>query len=147
MSIVRRPRRLRQTPALRNLVAETSLRPSDLILPMFVVDGLDAPRDIPSMPGVQQHTVDSLKRAAHEALDAGVTCVDLFGVPREEDKDATGSVAWDPQGILNVAIAELRQEFGDDLIVMADTCLDEFTSHGHCAVSYTHLTLPTNREV
>ena len=83
MSIVRRPRRLRQTPALRNLVAETSLRPSALILPMFVVDGLDAPRDIPSMPGVQQHTVDSLKRAAHEALDAGVTCVDLFGVPRE----------------------------------------------------------------
>ena len=73
MSIVRRPRRLRQTPALRNLVAETSLRPSDLILPMFVVDGLDAPRDIPSMPGVQQHTVDSLKRAAHEALDAGMT--------------------------------------------------------------------------
>ncbi len=134
MSIARRPRRLRQNPAFRDLVAETSLRPSDLILPMFVVDGLNEPRDIPSMPGVQQHSLDSLKRAAHEALDAGVTCVDLFGVPREEDKDATGSVAWDPQGILNVAIAELRQEFGDDLIVMADTCLDEFTSHGHCGV-------------
>ena len=134
MSIARRPRRLRQNPAFRDLVAETSLRPSDLILPMFVVDGLDEAREIPSMPGVAQHSLDSLKRAAHEALDAGVTCVDLFGVPREEDKDATGSVAWDPQGILNVAIAELRKEFGDDLIVMADTCLDEFTSHGHCGV-------------
>ena len=83
MSIARRPRRLRQNPAFRDLVAETSLRPSDLILPMFVVDGLNEPRDIPSMPGVQQHSLDSLKRAAHEALDAGVTCVDLFGVPRE----------------------------------------------------------------
>lgn len=134
MSIARRPRRLRQNPAFRDLVAETSLRPSDLILPMFVVDGLDEAREIPSMPGVAQHSLDSLKRAAHEALDAGVTCVDLFGVPREEDKDATGSVAWDPQGILNVAIAELSKEFGDDLIVMADTCLDEFTSHGHCGV-------------
>ena len=86
------------------------------------------------MPGVYQHTFDSLKRAAHEALDAGVKCVDLFGVPLDEDKDETGSVAWDPQGILNRGIEELRREFGDDLIVMADTCLDEFTSHGHCGV-------------
>lgn len=134
MSLVRRPRRLRQSPAFRELVAETTLRPADLILPMFIADGIDEPRQIPSMPGVYQHTFDSLKRAAHEALDAGVKCVDLFGVPLEEDKDETGSVAWDPQGILNRGIKELRREFGDDLIVMADTCLDEFTSHGHCGV-------------
>ncbi|ART22142.1 delta-aminolevulinic acid dehydratase [Corynebacterium striatum] len=134
MSLVRRPRRLRQSPAFRELVAETTLRPADLILPMFIADGIDEPRQIPSMPGVYQHTFDSLKRAAHEALDAGVKCVDLFGVPLEEDKDETGSVAWDPQGILNRGIEELRREFGDDLIVMADTCLDEFTSHGHCGV-------------
>ena len=134
MDLIRRPRRLRQSPAFRELVAETTLRPADLILPMFIVDGIDEPREIPSMPGVYQHTFDSLKRAAHEALDAGVKCVDLFGVPLDEDKDETGSVAWDPQGILNRGIEELRREFGDDLIVMADTCLDEFTSHGHCGV-------------
>ena len=86
------------------------------------------------MPGVYQHTFDSLRRAAEEALEAGVPCIDLFGVPLEEDKDDTGSVAWDPQGILNRGISCLREEFGDDLIVMADTCLDEFTSHGHCGV-------------
>lgn len=134
MSLVRRPRRLRQSAAFRELVAETTLQPADLILPMFIMDGIDKPQEITSMPGVYQHTLDSLKRAALEALDAGVKCVDLFGVPREEDKDATGSVAWDPEGILNRGIAELRQEFGDDLIVMADTCLDEFTSHGHCGM-------------
>ncbi|PIS59907.1 delta-aminolevulinic acid dehydratase [Corynebacterium striatum] len=134
MDLIRRPRRLRQSPAFRELVAETTLRPADLILPMFIVDGIDEPREIPSMPGVYQHTFDSLKRAAHEALDAGVKCVDLFGVPLDEDKDETGSVAWDPQGILNRGIEELRREFGDELIVMADTCLDEFTSHGHCGV-------------
>lgn len=134
MDLIRRPRRLRQSPAFRELVAETTLRPADLILPMFIVDGIDEPREIPSMPGGYQHTFDSLKRAAHEALDAGVKCVDLFGVPLDEDKDETGSVAWDPQGILNRGIEELRREFGDDLIVMADTCLDEFTSHGHCGV-------------
>ena len=86
------------------------------------------------MPGVYQHTFDSLRRAAEEALEAGVTCVDLFGVPLEEEKDDTGSVAWDPQGILNRGISCLREEFGDDLLIMADTCLDEFTSHGHCGV-------------
>ncbi|WP_411701876.1 porphobilinogen synthase [Corynebacterium sp. LaCa97] len=128
----RRPRRLRSTPQMRNLVAETTLRPSDLILPMFIADGLDEPNEISSMPGVYQHTFDSLRRATEEALEAGVTCVDLFGVPL--DKDATGSVAWNPDGILNRGIAALREEFGDDLIIMADTCLDEFTSHGHCGV-------------
>ena len=130
----RRPRRLRSTPQMRNLVAETTLRPSDLILPMFIADGLDEPNEISSMPGAYQHTFDSLRRATEEALEAGVTCVDLFGVPLEKDKDATGSVAWNPDGILNRRIAALREEFGDDLIIMADTCLDEFTSHGHCGV-------------
>ena len=130
----RRPRRLRSTPQMRNLVAETTLRPSDLILPMFIADGLDEPNEISSMPGAYQHTFDSLRRATEEALEAGVTCVDLFGVPLEKVKDATGSVAWNPDGILNRRIAALREEFGDDLIIMADTCLDEFTSHGHCGV-------------
>ena len=130
----RRPRRLRSTPQMRNLVAETTLRPSDLILPMFIADGLDEPNEISSMPGVYQHTFDSLRRATEEAIEAGVTCVDLFGVPLDKDKDATGSVAWNPDGILNRGIAALREEFGDDLIIMADTCLDEFTSHGHCGV-------------
>lgn len=130
----RRPRRLRSTSQMRNLVAETTLRPSDLILPMFIADGLDEPNEISSMPGVYQHTFDSLRRATEEALEAGVTCVDLFGVPLEKDKDASGSVAWNPDGILNRGISALREEFGDDLIIMADTCLDEFTSHGHCGV-------------
>jgi len=119
---------------MRNLVAETTLRPSDLILPMFIADGLDEPNEISSMPGVYQHTFDSLRRATEEALEVGVTCVDLFGVPLEKDKDASGSVAWNPDGILNRGISALREEFGDDLIIMADTCLDEFTSHGHCGV-------------
>lgn len=131
---VRRPRRLRQSPAMRELVAETHLHPSDLILPMFVADGISEKREISAMPGVYQHTIDSLKAAAHEALDAGVPCIDLFGVPLDEDKDATGSVAWQPDGILNRGIQALREEFGDDLLIMADTCLDEFTDHGHCGV-------------
>lgn len=131
---VRRPRRLRQSPAMRELVAETHLHPSDLILPMFVADGISEKREISAMPGVYQHTIDSLKAAAHEALDAGVPCIDLFGVPLDEDKDATGSVAWQPDGILNRGIQALREEFGDDLLITADTCLDEFTDHGHCGV-------------
>ncbi len=131
---VRRPRRLRQSPAMRELVAETHLHPSDLILPVFVADGISEKREISAMPGVYQHTIDSLKAAAHEALDAGVPCIDLFGVPLDEDKDATGSVAWQPDGILNRGIQALREEFGDDLLIMADTCLDEFTDHGHCGV-------------
>lgn len=86
------------------------------------------------MPGVYQHTTDTLKAICHEALEEGVRCVDLFGVPLDEDKDATGSVAWDPEGILNRNLRALREEFGDDLLIMADTCLDEFTDHGHCGV-------------
>lgn len=130
----RRPRRLRTTPALRELTAETHLRPADFILPMFIADGLDQPNPISAMPGVSQHTFDSLTRAAEQALEQGVRCVDLFGVPLPEHKDENGSQAWAESGILNRGIAHLRKEFGDDLLIMADTCLDEFTSHGHCGL-------------
>ena len=133
-ALIRRPRRLRANPAMRELVAETALRPPDLILPMFFADGITEAREISSMPGVYQHTEDSLLRAAHEALDAGVRCVDLFGVPVDADKDFNGSQAWSETGVLNRALASLRKEFGDDLLIMADTCLDEFTDHGHCGV-------------
>ncbi|WP_077043500.1 porphobilinogen synthase [Rhodococcus sp. MTM3W5.2] len=129
-----RPRRLRATPALRRLVAETSLEPRHLVLPMFVADGIDEPREISSMPGVFQHTLDSLSRAAAEAVEAGVGGLMLFGVPRTEDKDANGSGATDPDGILNRALRVLRAELGDSTVIMADTCLDEFTDHGHCGV-------------
>lgn len=130
----RRPRRLRQNPAMRDLVAETQLSPRDLILPMFVADGIDQPKEISSMPGVYQHTEESLIQAIREAQEAGVRCVDIFGVPREEDKDAQGSPAWDPEGVLNRALTRVRKEFGNDILIMADTCLDEFTDHGHCGV-------------
>lgn len=133
-ALIRRPRRLRANPAMRELVAETALRPADLILPMFFADGIAEAREISSMPGVYQHTEDSLLRAAHEALDAGVRCVDLFGVPVDADKDFNGSEAWSETGVLNRALSSLRKEFGDDLLIMADTCLDEFTDHGHCGV-------------
>lgn len=133
-ALIRRPRRLRSNPAMREMVAETALRPADFILPMFYADGINEAREISSMPGVFQHTEDSLLRAAHEALEVGVRCVDLFGVPVDADKDATGSQAWAVEGILNRGVAALRQEFGDDLLIMADTCLDEFTDHGHCGV-------------
>ena len=130
----RRPRSLRQNPAMRDLVAETQLSPRDLILPMFVADGIDQPKEISSMPGVYQHTEKSLIQAIREAQEAGVRCVDLFGVPREEDKDAQGYPAWDPEGVLNRALTRVRKEFGNDILIMADTCLDEFTDHGHCGV-------------
>ncbi|WP_369831046.1 porphobilinogen synthase [Corynebacterium sp. 13CS0277] len=117
---------------MRAMVAETVLRPEDLILPMFVADGIDAPEEIPSMPGVYRHTLDSLVDAVGEALAVGVRCIDLFGVPRDEDKDELGSVAWAADGILNRGIRAVRERFGDEVIVMADTCLDEFTTHGHC---------------
>ncbi|WP_369638659.1 porphobilinogen synthase [Nocardia sp. JMUB6875] len=129
-----RPRRLRRTPAMRRLVAETTLEPRHLILPMFVADGLDEPREISSMPGVYQHTMDSLRKAAVEAVAAGVGGLMLFGVPKPEDKDAQGSGASDPDGILNRGLRALVHEVGDSTVVMADTCLDEFTDHGHCGV-------------
>ncbi|MEJ2888401.1 porphobilinogen synthase [Actinomycetospora aeridis] len=127
-----RPRRLRANPGMRRLVAETEVRPRHLVLPVFVAEGLDAPRPISSMPGVVQHTRESLRKAAAEAVAAGVGGIMLFGVPAR--RDAVGSGATDPEGILNVALADVRSEVGDALPVMADTCLDEFTDHGHCGV-------------
>lgn len=129
-----RPRRLRSSPALRRLVSETALQPRQLVLPLFVADGIDEPRPIPSMPGVVQHTRDSLRAAAADGVRAGVGGLMLFGVPREEDKDADGSAGADPAGILNVALADLAADLGDATVLMADTCLDEFTDHGHCGV-------------
>jgi porphobilinogen synthase len=126
------PRRLRTTPALRRLVAETDVRPRHLVLPVFVAEGLDAPKPISSMPGVVQHTHETLRKAAAEAAAAGLGGIMLFGVPAHHD--ATGSGAVDPEGILNVGLREVRAEVGDALPVMADTCLDEFTDHGHCGV-------------
>ena len=129
-----RPRRLRSTPAMRRLVAQTSLEPRHLVLPVFVADGIDEPRPISSMPGVVQHTRDSLRRAAAEAVQAGVGGLMVFGVPREADKDATGSCGLHPDGILNVALRDLAADLGDATVLMADTCLDEFTEHGHCGI-------------
>jgi porphobilinogen synthase len=127
-----RPRRLRTTPALRRLVAETDLRPRHLVLPLFVKEGAAEPVPIASMPGVVQHTRDSLRKAAAEAVGAGIGGLMLFGVP--ERRDATGSAGVDPDGVLNVALRDVRAEVGDSTVVMADTCLDEFTDHGHCGV-------------
>ncbi|MGW5737526.1 MULTISPECIES: porphobilinogen synthase [Streptomyces] len=129
-----RPRRLRTTPAMRRMVAQTRLHPADLILPAFVREGISAPVEIGAMPGVVQHTRDSLKKAAVEAMEAGVSGIMLFGVPEESKKDAAGTVGTDPDGILQVALRDVRAEVGDDLIVMSDLCLDEFTDHGHCGV-------------
>ncbi|WP_413452585.1 porphobilinogen synthase [Georgenia phoenicis] len=127
-----RPRRLRRSPAMRRLVAETRLHPADLVLPMFVKEGLTEPAPIGSMPGVAQHSMDSLRRAAVEAAEAGVGGVMLFGVPAV--RDAVGSCATDPDGILNAGLRALVEEVGDAVVVMSDLCLDEFTDHGHCGV-------------
>ena len=127
-----RPRRLRATPALRDLVAETTVRPGQLILPVFVREGATEPQPIASMPGVVQHSRDSLRAAAHEAAELGLGGVMLFGIPAH--KDAEGSGALDPDGVLNRAIADVVAEVGDAVPVMADLCLDEFTDHGHCGV-------------
>jgi len=127
-----RPRRLRQSSAVRNLVRETSLESRQLVLPMFVREGISEAVQISSMPGVAQHSLDSLRRAAVEAAEAGVGGVMLFGVPAM--RDATGSGADDPAGILNVATSALVSEVGDALVVQTDLCLDEFTDHGHCGV-------------
>jgi porphobilinogen synthase len=127
-----RPRRLRTTGGLRSLVAETTLAPHQLVLPMFVREGAHEPREISSMPGVLQHTRDSLLEAAYDAAERGLGGVMLFGIP--EQKDALGSGAVDPAGILNLAISDVVGEVGDALTVMSDLCLDEFTDHGHCGV-------------
>ena len=129
-----RPRRLRRTAAIRRLVGETRLSPAELVQPLFVKEGLAGPRAISSLPGVMQHSRDSLRKAAHEAVRAGVGGLMLFGVPAAEHKDETGSAGLDPDGILNVAIRDVVAEVGDSTVVMSDLCLDEFTSHGHCGV-------------
>ncbi len=129
-----RARRLRSTPALRRLVSEVALRPADLVLPMFVREDLDGPIPITSMPGVMQHSQESLVKAAVAAVEAGVGGLMVYGVPTDERKDATGSGADDPAGVLNVALGNLARELGDATVLMADLCLDEFTDHGHCGV-------------
>ncbi|CAN5760755.1 porphobilinogen synthase [soil metagenome] len=127
-----RPRRLRSSAAVRGLVAETTLRPGQLVLPLFVREGVREPVPITSMPGVVQHTRDSMRKAVADAAGFGLGGVMLFGVP--ERKDAAGSGATDPAGVLSVAIADAVAEVGDALVVMSDLCLDEFTDHGHCGV-------------
>ncbi|MCM3780820.1 porphobilinogen synthase [Microbacterium hydrocarbonoxydans] len=127
-----RMRRLRQSPAMRGLVRETSVEPRQLVLPLFVREGLTEAQPIGSMPGVAQHSLDSLRAAATDAAEAGVGGVMLFGVPAV--RDARGSGADDPKGVLNVATEALAAEVGDALVVQTDLCLDEFTDHGHCGV-------------
>ncbi len=132
MDITERPRRLRRTPAIRRLVRETHLVAPNLILPVFVREGATVPIPISSMPGVVQHTRDSLRQAVTEAAEAGVGAVMLFGVPQL--RDACGDVAISPDSILAQAVGWVKDATGDDLPVIADLCLDEFTSHGHCGV-------------
>jgi porphobilinogen synthase len=128
----RRLRRLRRTPALRRLVAETRLSVDDLIAPLFVREGISEPQPIASLPGVVQHTRDSLRKEVAELAGLGIPGVVLFGVP--SSKDAEGSGAWDPNGIVQLALADLRAEVGDELVLIADLCVDEYTDHGHCGV-------------
>jgi porphobilinogen synthase len=128
----RRLRRLRRTEALRRLVAETRLTPDDLIAPLFVREGIDEPQPIASLPGVVQHTRESLRKEVAALRDLGVPGVILFGVPAV--KDARGSGASDPQGIVQLALRDLRDEVGDDMVLIADLCIDEYTDHGHCGV-------------
>lgn len=127
-----RPRRLRTTSAIRDMVAETRIHPKQLILPAFVRDGIREKNPISSMPGQFQHTEESLRQLARDCVEAGIGGIDLFGVPLDEDKDTDGSVAWDQDGVLNRGLSVVRDEIGDDLVIIADTCLDEFTDHGHC---------------
>ena len=130
----RRLRRLRRTPALRRLVAETRLSVDDLVAPLFVRDGIAEPTPIASMPGVVQHTRESLRKEVRALAELGVPGVILFGVPSAASKDPEGSQAWAADGIAQLALGDVRQEVGDDLVVMADLCLDEYTDHGHCGV-------------
>jgi porphobilinogen synthase len=127
-----RPRRLRRTPAIRKLVKETTLNPADFVLPVFVKEGITEPQPVGSMPGVVQHTRDSLRKAASEAAAAGVGGIIVFGIPAV--KDGRGSAADDPAGISQQALQDIRAETGDDLVVMADLCMCEYTDHGHCGV-------------
>jgi porphobilinogen synthase len=130
----RRMRRLRRTPALRRLVAETRLSVDDLVAPLFVADGRLEPHPIASLPGVVQHTLDSLATEAKRLAGLGVPGLILFGLPRPEDKDAVGSQAFDPNGIVQRGLAAVREAVGDAVVLIADCCLDEFTDHGHCGI-------------
>jgi porphobilinogen synthase len=127
-----RMRRLRRSAVLREMVAETQVTVKDLIAPLFVREGIDAPQPIASLPGVVQHTVESVLKEAHRLSSLGVPAVVLFGVP--VDKDAEGSQAWSPDGIVQVALTTLRQQLGAQMVLVADLCLDEYTDHGHCGV-------------
>ena len=129
---VRRLRRLRRTPALRRLVAEARLGPDDLVAPLFVREGTAEPVPIPSMPGEVQHSLDSLVVEAKRLVALGVPGLILFGVPAH--KDAQGSGAWDRGGVVQVALRAVRDAVGDELVLMADLCLDEYTDHGHCGI-------------
>ncbi|MBI2705818.1 MAG: porphobilinogen synthase [Actinobacteria bacterium] len=128
----RRLRRLRRTPAMRRLVAETRLGVDDLVAPLFVREGIDEPQPIVSLPGVVQHTRESVRKEVRELADLGVPAVILFGIPTA--KDPEGSEAWNPDGIVQVALRDLRDEVGDGLVLMSDLCLDEYTDHGHCGI-------------
>jgi porphobilinogen synthase len=125
-------RRLRRTPAMRRLVAEARLAVDDLVAPLFVKEGLDAPEPIASMPGVVQHAHESLRKEVRALADLGIPAVILFGVPAT--KDPVGSQADEPDGVVQVALRNLRDEVGDALVLMADDCLDEYTDHGHCGL-------------
>jgi len=131
-----RPRRLRRTAALRDLVADVHVRVDDLVAPLFVREGISEPQPIESLPGVVQHTLDSLRAEVGDLIGLGVRAVILFGVPSE--KDAVGSGAYDPDGIVQVALRDLRAEFGDSVVLMADLCVDEYTDHGHCGIVDDH---------
>ena len=129
---VSRPRRLRRTQALRDLVAETRLNVNDLVAPLFVREGIDAPIPILSLPGVVQHTRESLRTEVRQLADLGIKSVILFGIP--STKDEIGSGAFDPQGIVQLALSDLRSDLGDQVVLMSDLCVDEYTSHGHCGI-------------
>jgi len=132
MTLIERPRRLRSTSVLRAMVRDTSVAPASLILPLFIREGLTTPKPIEGMPGVVQHTKDSYKAEIDRALEAGIGGVMVFGIP--EKRDPSGSEALNPEGVLSSAIRDARTHAGDDLVIVADLCLDEFTSHGHCGV-------------
>ena len=125
-------RRLRRSAVLREMLAETHVTVKDLIAPLFVREGIEAPQPIPSLPGVVQHTVESLVKEARRLCSLGVPAVVVFGIPAT--KDAEGGEAWAPEGVVQVALSSLRQELGPDMVLIADLCLDEYTDHGHCGV-------------
>ena len=133
---VDRLRRLRTTPAVRDLVADVNLSTNDLVAPLFVREQIVEPQPIESLPGVVQHTVDSLRREVAELVELGVRAVVLFGVPAV--KDAVGSGAYDPDGIVQVALRAFRADLGDEVVLIADLCVDEYTDHGHCGVLDAH---------